>query len=47
MDIVLFAGKIEQWRLPGDPARSGDICAPGNDGKYCEIGAIIEHSTIM
>ena len=37
MDIVLFAGKIEQWRLPGDPARSSDINAPGNDlsrGRY-------------
>ena len=31
MDIVLFAEKIEQWRLPGDPARGGDIDAPGDD----------------
>ena len=32
MDIVLFAGTIEQWRLPGDPARGGDINSPGDDG---------------
>ena len=31
MDIVLFAGKIEKWRLSWDPARGGDIDAPGND----------------
>ena len=31
MDIVLFAGKIGQWRLPGDPARGSDIDAPGDD----------------
>ena len=37
MDIVLFAGKFEQWRLPGDPARGSDIDAPGDDhsqGQY-------------
>ena len=28
MDIDLFAGKFEQWRLPGDPARSSDIDVP-------------------
>ena len=28
MHFVLFAGKIKQWRLPGDPARGGDIDAP-------------------
>ena len=31
MDIVLFAGNIEQCRLCGDPARGGDIDAPGDD----------------
>ena len=31
MEIVSFAGNIEQWRLPGDPARGGDIDAPGDD----------------
>ena len=37
MAMVLFAGKIEQWRLPGDPASSSDIDAPGQDlskGQY-------------
>ena len=29
--IVLFAGKIEQCRLPRDPTCGGDIDAPGND----------------
>ena len=31
MAVALFAGKIEQWRLPGDPARGGDINSPGDD----------------
>ena len=31
MAIALFAGKNEQWRLPGDPARGGDINSPGDD----------------
>ena len=37
MHIILFAVKIEQWRLPEDPARGCDIDAPGNDlsqGQY-------------
>ena len=37
MHIILFAVKIEQWRLPEDPARGCDIDAPGNDlsqGRY-------------
>ena len=37
MEIVLFAGNIEQWRLPGDPARRTKIDAPGDDlskGQY-------------
>ena len=37
MEIVLFTGNIEQWRLPGDPARSTKIDAPGDDlskGQY-------------
>ena len=37
MAIALFAGKIEQWRSPGDPARGCDINAPGDDlsqGQY-------------
>ena len=27
MDIIWFAGNIEQWRLPGDPATGVDINA--------------------
>ena len=37
MKIILFAGNIEQWRLPGDPARRTKIDAPGDDlskGQY-------------
>ena len=37
MDIFLYPGKIKQWRLSGDPARSSDIDAPGDDlsqGQY-------------
>ena len=37
MDIGLFAGKIKQWRFPGDPASSSDLNAPGKDlsqGQY-------------
>ena len=30
-EIVLFAGKIEQLQLSGDPARSSDIDASGDD----------------